>query len=198
MKDERYGHTIIQKKIVEYGIKGELTIRKVLELFGSDNEKKSYEEIGKIIQIGLVKIDKETSDEEGNLYENTRLLWIYDNDKNLPKDPGDVIHNPVANYLYEKQDQFIDCHLHKICQKCGKKNEDYLIYVGLDCEEDIEDKGIWVSIPMTTVVLCKECHSELIQWLNIATHDSSDDYGHSDFYLINKKEDNHPRNHRPQ
>ena len=42
MNNEKYGHTKLQKKIIEYGLKGVLTIGKIVDLFGG-NEKKAFE-----------------------------------------------------------------------------------------------------------------------------------------------------------
>jgi len=196
MKEERYGHTKLQKKIIEYGLKGKLTIRKLYELFDASPsvalsrqspEEKAIEEIKKLKFMGLVKIE-EVVDEKGNLLDTTRLLWVPHKDDVLPLDPGDVVHDHIADALYEAAHQFLHCHLNKICQKCGKKI-DYWVYVGLDCHEDMEEKGIWYSIPMRTIILCEACHAGMLKWLDIPTHDYIlGEYGESEYYYFEKKD----------
>jgi hypothetical protein len=62
-------------------------------------------------------------DEDGGCYPITRLLWMHTKGKPLPLDPGDIIHGPVADYLYEQQDQFNNHYRNQVCQKCGRTSE---------------------------------------------------------------------------
>ncbi len=176
MDEKRYGHTRLQKKIIEYGIKGKLTAGKILEFYGSENVRSATDEINKLIFLGLVKIDKETSDEKGTIFENTRLLWNYNDDEELPYDPGEALHDPITDSWQEiwreSKAQFFHCHYNNMCQRCGKKNQHDRKYIGMDCIDSDEDgEKIWISFPKDTIVICRECYIDLIKWVNIPIMD---------------------------
>jgi hypothetical protein len=102
-----------------------------------------------------------------NLYSNTK-------GRSLPLDPGDIIHGPVADYLYEQQDQFNHHYRTQVCQKCGRTSE-RMHCVNLDCElmEDDDDFQMECVAPAFYMfAICEECHRALKEWLNIAIQDS--------------------------
>jgi hypothetical protein len=91
----------------------------------------------------------------------------------LPLDPGDTIHGPVADFLYEQQNQFNHHYRTQVCQKCGLTSE-RMHCVNLDCElvenDDLTMEGI--PLPFDMIAICVECHRALKEWLNIAIQDS--------------------------
>jgi len=188
---KRYGHTKIQRKIIELGEKGELTPGKIINLFGIDEERKAIEEIDKLRDMGLIKFDRTTMDEENNLCENTRLIWVPEKNEELPLDPGDVLHDPISDFIYEQGDQFYE-HLNRtICQRCKKKsNTLYCISLGcqpdkgalwskpegyvFDIKKPLKDGETinWSAIECRMLVLCPNCLNELKIWLDIPIQDA--------------------------
>jgi hypothetical protein len=121
------------------GEDGDLTVRKIIELFNND-EKRGVEEIIKLKEIGLINYDRTTMDEKRRLYTGTRLIWMHKRGDPLPLDPGEVIHDPIADYLYEQQDQFMSHYSDRVCQKCGRTNK-RILCINIDCEI-IEDDDL--------------------------------------------------------
>jgi hypothetical protein len=172
MVEQRYGHTDIQKEIIRLGEEDNLTVKKILELFGKDDERKAGEEIFKLRDIGLIKFDANTMDKERNLYTTTRLIWIHNNKAEMPWDPGEVIHDPVADYMYEQERQFMKNYTDNICQKCGKKSKD-IRCINLDCGV-IEDDNLnieYFASPFDMIAICKNCMNDLKTWFNIPIQD---------------------------
>jgi hypothetical protein len=171
---QEYGHTKIQKEIIKLGRENRLTVKKIQDLFGRENVRNLRDarfERWKLFEMKLVKWDEKTLDKEGNINENSRLIWIHKGDK-LPMDPGEAKHDSASGFMYEQEEQFYQNFNKHICQKCGKKCKDFF-YVNTRCEPcGSNHEGIdWLIAPHFMVVLCKNCHKELVQWLNIATQD---------------------------
>jgi hypothetical protein len=178
MDQERYGHTYIQKEIIRLGKEDNLTVKKIQDLFGRETVKNSRDvrfEIWKLFEMKLVRWDEKTLDKEGNINENSRLIWVHKSDR-LPIDPGEAIHDSTSGFMYEQEEQFYQHFNNNICQKCGKKGKEFF-YVSTRCEPcGSNHEGInWLILPHFMVVLCKNCHEEHVQWLNIATQDAITD-----------------------
>ena len=177
---QEYGHTKIQKKIIKLGRENRLTVKKILDLFGKENKRDAVDEIEKLIEMKLVERDKKTTDDKRNIYENSRLIWKHKKGDALPFDLGEVIHDPVADFMYETEDHFYLHFYKKQCQRCGKniKHEDPCcssLKCDIDFDEDNKISG-WSST-YDMIVLCKSCLNELETWLNIPTKDSFNNNG---------------------
>ena len=172
---KRYGNTEQQKRIIELGEKGKLTAGKILELFGEDQKREGVAEIYKLRDIGLIKFDKTTMDEKRNIYTNTKLIWMHKNGEEMPLDPGETVHDPIDDFMYEQEGQFKTHYRDRICQKCGGKSE-VIFCINLDCivQEDDDCNMDYTALPWDMIVICKNCQDELKKWLNIPVQDHLD------------------------
>ena len=167
---KEYGHKKIQKEIIKLGETNKLTVKKILDLFGRENVRDARDELWKLFKMKLIKWDEKTLDEEGNIYENSRLIWIHKEGDKLPLDPGEIIHDHIADFMYEQAGQVLECCRKSICQQCNKKAE-HLYNVSLNCYEDDEEPDLWCSASYDMVALCEDCRNELKNWLNIPVQD---------------------------
>jgi len=127
--------------------------------------------MAKLEVIGLVKYDKDTM-EDNKIYKHTKLIWLHKKGDCMPSDPGDVLHTPITDLMYERSDQFMDHFYKHTCQRCDKKSDNIKI-ISLDCDYDYEEDEIyWITIPMHMITLCQNCHGELLKWLDIPIQDS--------------------------
>ena len=172
MDQEKYGHTDIQKEIIRLGEDDNLTVKKILELFGNDDERRAVEEIFKLRDMGLIKFDANTMDEKRGLYTTTKLIWIHNKKAEMPLDPGEVIHDPVADYMYEQEGQFLKHYTDNICQKCGKKSSD-IRCINLDCDVSQDDNlnMEYFASPFDMIAICEKCRNDLKIWFNIPVQD---------------------------
>jgi len=174
-KEKRYGDTELQKKIIKLGEKNKLTVGSIIDLFQPDEIIRVQDEINRLHEMRLVKYDKETVNDDGSIKRNTRLIWIPKKGEIMPLDIGEVIHGPVADFIYEKENQFY-LHFHQQkCQLCEEKiKDDDIRCISLHCEVnfDEDDKISGWTHPYDMVVLCHSCLDELRTRLNIPTQDN--------------------------
>jgi hypothetical protein len=173
---KRYGNTEQQKRIIELGEKGKLTAGKIIELFGEDEKRKGNDEIDRLRIMGLIKFDKNTMDEKRTVYRGTRLIWMHKKGEKMPMDSGEIMHGSLADFMYEREGQFITHYRDCICQKCGIKSKE-ICCINLECDvsEDDDCNIEYIASPWDMIAMCKKCQEELKKWLNIAVQDPLED-----------------------
>jgi hypothetical protein len=153
---KRYGNTKQQKRIIELGEKGKLTLGDIFQIYNKDTEKVE-DELSTLYYFGLIKIDNDI--EERYLLVDSKLIWTNKKRNEMPI-VSKKRYDSITKYWNKRVSQFRERFQDDICPRCGKKHK-IVFCINLNCFPLIFDTQGY------TVKLCENCYSELFHWLDI-------------------------------